>query len=181
MTMPPVIPAPVVPTAIPGLADLGDGFEGDGSSPDTDLNEIEPGVPAEPVAEKRGVRAASKVTAIDWTKVTPRKEDDFDTQVGAQKLSETLQKIRDFINAARDQNLYGLFYPILEFDNRNACAANVTKVNNWRKGTTNKYGVRDGENIAAKSEKQGDKFILWVGLLKDEAALLPEGIKPEAG
>lgn len=177
MTMPPVIPAPAVPVAIPGLEDLEDGFE---TSPDTDSNEIEPGVPAEPVAERRGVRQASKVTAIDWTKATPRKEDDFDTQVGAQKLSETLQKIRDFINAARDQNLYGLFYPVLEFENRNATAANVTKINNWRKGTTNKYGVRDGETIAGKSEKQGDKFILWVGLLKDDTALLPKGFRSEA-
>lgn len=139
--------------------------------PDTDANEIEPGVPAEPVTEKKAGRGPSKVTALDWSKASPRKADDFaPTPAGAQ-VPIVVQKIRDFLNAARQDDLYGLYYPVLEYENRNSASANVTKVNQWRKGATNRYGVRDGEEINAKCETQDKgKYVVWVALLKAPGA-----------
>lgn len=139
--------------------------------PDTDVNEIEPGVPAQPEAEKKkrktGPHAPSTLVAIDWSKATPRKADEFAaTPGGAPLVSLAVSKVRDFLNAARQDELYGLYYPVLEYGNRNSAQATVTRINTWRKGPTNKYGVRDGEEINAKCERQEkDKYVVWVALL----------------
>lgn len=124
---------------------------------------------------KRKFSTASTAVFIDWSKATPRKEDDF-APSRPTNVPSTSQKVRDFLNAARDNGWYGLYYPVIEYPNRNSAQAQVTKVNGWRKGKTNVFGVRDGENIAAKCERQQDKFIVWVGLLLAEGQTVPEGM-----
>ncbi len=124
--------------------------------------------PAEPEeVEQPKRKPASVVTFLDWSKATPRKEDDFAARtVGVPGTSD---KVRDFINHARQEGWYGLFYPVLEYPNRNAAQSMVTKINSWRKSKANFYGIRDGEDLGAKCEKQdGDKFVVWVGLLVAE-------------
>lgn len=197
MTQPPLPPLP--PAPFTGLDDLGDddlaGLAGSQSdspfenpdfvvggvdlnaleqaSPNTDLNEIEPGVPAqaeEPKKKRKQVQSGPP-KAIDWSKATPRKEDDFAQTPGGEKGSPVSDQVRNFLNNARQNEWYGLFYPILEFGNRNTAQSWVTKVNQWRKGKTNTFGVRDGENISAKCETQEKgKYVLWVGLLQDPGA-----------
>jgi hypothetical protein len=116
-------------------------------------------------------------TFIDWSKATPRKEDDFAPSHTAVGRPVTSDKVRDFLNHARQNQWYGLYYPVMEYPKRNSAQATVTKINGWRKGKTNIFGVRDGENIAAKCEAQGkDKFVVWVGLLLAEGQTLPEGM-----
>lgn len=138
------------------------------ASPDTDADEIEPGVPAQPEA---AVKERKMPVAIDWTKAVPRKADDFVATGPPALLSPVLEKIREFLNAARQNGWYDLYYPVMQFSNRNTAQSNVTKVNQWRKGKTNQYGVRDGENINAKCEtKSKGEYILWVALLKDPGA-----------
>lgn len=157
-------------------------------SPDTAADEIEPGVPAQPPT--KGDKRGPGVTIIDWAKATPRREDSFaSTPTGQTNTSPGIAAIRDFLNQARQEELYGLFYPVLSYGNRNSAQAYVAKINHWRKGKTNQFGVRDGEAIAAKCERKAkDEFVVWVGLLKDPGAKgevnPPEktiSITPEAG
>ena len=130
--------------------------------------------------KKSHPRTASKVTPIDWTKMTPRKEDDF---AGApiSTLPPTVEKLREFLNTARANGWHGLYYPVLEFENRNTASANVTKLNAWRKAKSNRFGVRNGETLGAKCETQAkDKYVLWVALLVAEGTVVPEGFTQEA-
>jgi hypothetical protein len=175
--------------AFTGLEDLGDDMAGpavslndspfenpdfvldndalEAASPDTAADEIEPGVPAQPVEPKK----KTGPTIIDWSKATPRKEDTFTSTPVGQQGSPTTDAIRDFLNNARQNGWYDLYYPVLEYGSRNSAQPYVTKINQWRKGKTNTYGVRDGENISAKCERQAaDKYVVWVGLLKDPGA-----------
>jgi len=195
MTTPPSVPMPPTGPMFTGLDDLGDDdlaglasnqdspFEDPDfvvggaalpeASPDTASNEIEPGVPAtaeEP--KKKSQRTYTPPTIVDWSKATPRKEDDFaPTPVGMAGVSPAIVSIRDFLNNARENGWWGLYYPVMEYTNRNSAQSYVTKVNTWRKGKTNVFGVRNGENIMAKCERQGDKFVLWVGLMQDPGAI----------
>lgn len=142
-------------------------------SPDTAAGEIEPGVPAVAEEPKKPKRPAVKPpTPIDWSKAIPRKEDDFaSTPAGLQGGSPALDAIRDFLNNARENGWYGLYYPVMEYENRNSAQSYASKINRWRKAKANAFGVRDGENIIARCERQGaDKFILWIGLMADEGA-----------
>ena len=53
-----------------------------------------------------------------------------------------------------------------------------------RKGKEIIFGVRDGENIQAKCESQGNgRFTIWVGLLQDPGAIgqVTPAVEPPAG
>lgn len=185
MTQPPMIPMPPQPASAVGLDDLDD-LAGPASSldanwaenpdvvlapheasPDTNDNEIEAGVPAEPTGEaKKKGRGPTQVSIIDWTKATPRKADEFQN-VSPAALPPTIEKIREFINQARANGWWSLYYPVLEYANRNSAQSTVTKINTWRNGKINRYGVRDGEEISARSEMQEKgKYVVWVSLLQ---------------
>lgn len=131
--------------------------------------------PAEPEEEEEK-KPKKKVGPIflDWSKFTPRKEDDFEAGLGG-GASPTSNRVREFINTARLEGWYGLYYPILEYSNRNSAQPHVTKINSWRKGKVNTYGVRDGEDIKARcTAGEEGKYVVWVSLQVAPDAVLPE-------
>jgi hypothetical protein len=116
--------------------------------------------------EPKERRAPNQVRVLDWEQMTPRRPDEFAAAAPA-VIPGTVQKIREFINTARERGYYDLMYPVLEYKNRNSAQAAATKINTWRNQKTNRYGIRDGEEVNAKCEKQDvDKFVVWIGLLR---------------